>query len=126
MSEAGPQEREEQLAVLRRRMGRALRRGDDARLRALAVVYEAAKAAHAESSLEEHKAAVRAARAQQEQVPERRGRVPWSRARFGRSPGAVERDRQPRLPEPLQPPASGHLSPWRRSGHPGSEVIWRM
>lgn len=118
MSEPGPQEREEQLAVLRRRMGRALRRGDDARLRALAVVYEAAKRGHMEQAEDEHKARVRASRAQQQPVVPESWRLP-----FRKSPGALKRDRQ-RAGVPQLPPG-GHLSPWRRSGSAMSETIWR-
>jgi hypothetical protein len=128
-SELGPEQREQQLAALRRKMGRALRRKDGARVRALAVEYEALKGEHVRLALEEHKARVRAARAQreaQQQGPARRGRVPWSRGRHGRSPAAVERDRWAK-PEPEAPqlPRGGHLSPWRRGGSAAGEQIWR-
>lgn len=123
VSEPGPEEREQQLAVLRRRVRRAARRGDEARFRALSAEYEALKEAHVQANLEEYKARIRAARAQREaQQPVRSGR--W-RLPFRKSPGALERDRLPPPPVAPQLPPGGHLSPWRRRGSPLSQQVWR-
>lgn len=122
-SEPGPEQREERLAVLWKRVQRAARRGNQVRFRALSAEYEALKAEHVTAShveqIRERRAARDAARAQEPAAPER-----W-RLPFRKSPGAIERDRQP--PEPEQPmvPPGGHLRPWRRSGSPMSERIWR-
>ncbi len=128
MSERGSQELEAELKVFRRGMAKALRAGNDAQLQELAATYARLKDAHAAAVVEERMARVRAARAAQgaqRPVPVRRGLVAWSRGRFGRSPGAYERDRLPPEPEKPQIPYGGHLSPWRRSGSPSSEVIWK-
>jgi hypothetical protein len=116
MSEFGP-EVEAELRSLRKRMRRALKAGDMA-------LYASLKAEHVTRVHVEQRRVQRAARALREALeparPER-----W-KLPFRWSPGAVERDRRPPEPEKPMVPAGGHLSPWRRSGHPGSEVIWRM
>jgi hypothetical protein len=117
MGELGP-EVEAELAVLRKRMRRALKGGDMA-------LYARVKAEYVDRVHQEQRRAQRAARDAQrarQEAPVRPGRVPWSRWRHGRSPGAVARDRQPAPVEPQRPPASGHLSPWRRRGGTASEV----
>lgn len=120
------EEREEQLRVLWRRVGKAARRGDRVEFERLSSEYAVAKSAHVTASHAEMKAQMRARRvrerAQVAQGAPRRWRLP---AGFGRSPGARERDRQPPVPGVPQVPVGGHLRPWRRGWHPASEVIWR-
>lgn len=122
MSETA-QEREEQLVKLRRRMGRLLRRGETAEFDRLSAVYASLRAQQAAAEQEEQVAQRRAARAalRAQQVRERV--EPWKLpAGFGRSPGAVERDRRPRREEPVAP--AGGLRPWRGRGLM-QQRIWR-
>lgn len=126
MSEPTAAEREEQLVKLRRRMGRALRRGEAAEFDRLSAVYGRLKGEHAQLVHEEHVAERRAARAAlraQERVerPER-----WRLPRgFGQSPLAAQRARGAGsgvvVPDSRRPA----LSPWRRSWSPMQERIWR-
>jgi crotonobetainyl-CoA:carnitine CoA-transferase CaiB-like acyl-CoA transferase len=124
-SEVGPVEREEQLVKLRRRMGKALRRGEMAEYDRLSALYARQKGEHVTRTHEEYVAerrAVRVAeRAQQVQVAPRRWKLP---ARFGTSPLARERAREGRPEVPVIPVGRPALSPWRRR-NPASEVIWR-
>jgi hypothetical protein len=118
---------EKELETFRKGMAKALRQGNDGQLQELAATYGRLKAQHASAVQRERVEAARAVRARQEaqEEPSRPGRVPWSRWRHGRSPGAYERDRQPAPVEAPQIPAGGHLSPWRRRGATGSTVVWR-
>lgn len=124
-SEPGPAEREAELAVLRKRMRRAARRGDAAELERLSVEYAEAKAVHVVQSHEERIAEVRARaaarRAERAVEAPRRWRLPRG---FGVSPLAAQRAREAR-PEWVVPVGRPGLSPWRRSGSPMSERIWR-
>jgi hypothetical protein len=114
-------EREAELAALRKRMGRAARRGDRVELERLVAVYAAAKAEHVTASHEERIAARRARRAAVRPV-EPSGR--WVLPAGFASPLAAERARSGVYPreEPSLPP--GGLRPWRR-GSPMRERIWR-
>lgn len=115
---------EQQLAKLRRRMAKALRRGDAAEYERLSAAYADLKAEHIERVHRQQREAARARRAQQAatvpQEPER-----WRLPPGFRSPLAMERARSGIRPreEPPGPPPSG-LRPWRRPWPP-SEVIWR-
>lgn len=122
-AEVGPEVREEQLAVLRRRMGRAARRGDAAGWERLSVEYAELKAAHVARSHAEERERVRARRASV-RAAEGQERRPWRLPRGFQSPLAAERARLPVAAPAPQVPAGGHLRPWR-GGHPASEVIWR-
>ena len=115
---------DEQLATLRKQIGKALRRGDQVELGKLRDLYARLKREGMEQAERDHMARVRASRvARQAPQPASSGR--WRLpAGFGRSPLAVERDRRPPEPEPEQIPHGGHVSPWRRGGSPASEVIW--
>jgi hypothetical protein len=124
-TEAGPVEREEQLAVLRKRMARAARRGHMDRYEELRQEHDRLKARHVELSHEEQRAAARvravARRAQERPLPSGRWRLPPG---FGVSPLAAQRARagwRPRV-EPSVP--AGGLRPWRR-GPSMSERIYR-
>lgn len=125
MSEATAVEREQELVRLRRRMGRALRRGESAEFEAATAEYAAAKAEHSAASDAEMKAVMRARRvrerAQVAAVAPRRWRLPPG---FGRSPLAQQRDRSGRPREEPRGPEGG-LRPWRRYGGAMSDVIWR-
>lgn len=124
-SEPAAVEREEQLAVLRKRMAKAMRRGEAGRYGELRAEHDRLKQAHMDASLEEHKAVVRARRAaERAQVAQEASRG-WRLPRgFGVSPLAAQRAREGRPVEAAQVPAGGHLSPWRRSGGPMTERIW--
>ena len=122
-SEAGPVEREAVLEKLRRRMGRAARRGDAAGWERLSVEYAELKAAHVARSHAEEREQVRVRRVAERAV-EAEQRRPWRLPRGFLSPLAVERARLPVSAPAPQIPAGGHLRPWR-GGHPASEVIWR-
>lgn len=125
MSEPTAAEREEQLVKLRRRMGRALRRGEAAEFDRLSAVYERLKGEHAqlvhEEWVAERWAAVVARRAEGRVERPERWRLP---AGFGQSPLAAQRARGARsgvvVPDSRRPA----LSPWRR-GSLMAEVIWR-
>lgn len=91
-SEAGPVEREAGLEKLRRRMGRAARRGDAAGWERLRVEYAELKAAHVARSHEEQREQVRARRVAVRAVEGRQRRV-WRLPRGFASPLAVERAR---------------------------------
>jgi len=120
-SELGPEEREEQLAALWKRMARAARRGQMDRFEALRQEHERLKAEHVERSHEEGRAAARArAAAQRAQVRPVRWRLP---AGFS-SPLAAERARSGWRPRVEASAPAGGLRPWRR-GSPMSERIWR-
>lgn len=121
-SELGPEVREEQLAALRKQMSRALRRGEQGEFDRLRASYDRLKDEHVMASHREMKSAMRAQRAQVAPVASRRWRLPRG---FGTSPLARERAMQPFVPEALQVPARGHLSPWRRGGSPMAERVWR-
>lgn len=125
MSEATAEEREERLVKLRRRMGRALKRGDAAGYERLSAAYASLKAEHVlrthEEYVAERRAARAAVRAQEAAVAPARWRLPRGFA----SPLAAERARSGWRPreEPVAP--AGGLRPWRRGGGPMSEVVWR-
>lgn len=113
-----PPDVEGELKMLRKAMRKALKGGDMA-------AYGRLKGEHVTLVHQEQRRAQRAARDARrvlEPVPVERER--W-RLPFTRSPGAYERDRLPPPPEKPQVPNGGHLSPWRRSGSPASEQIWR-
>jgi hypothetical protein len=117
MSELPP-EVEAELKALRKAMRRALKRGDMA-------AYGRAKGEHVTRVHEAQRRAQRAAReALRAPVPAPVVSGRW-RLPFRRSPLAYERDRQPPAPVAPQPPATGHLSPWRRGGSAAGEQIWR-
>lgn len=117
-------EREQRMAVLRRRMGRAARRGDRVVLEQLAGEYEKLKAAHVTASHEEHIAERRSLRAQERALAASVAPEPWRlRAGFGTSPGAAERARGGRRREEPVKPARG-LNPWRGGWHPAQTKIW--
>jgi hypothetical protein len=122
----GPEEREEQLNALWKRMGKAVRRGDTARYEKLRAEHDRLKAEHIALSHAEMKAAMRARRAAEraQRVQERpeRWRLP---AGFGTSPLAQQRAREGRPEVPVIPVGRRALSPWRRSWSPMSEQIWR-
>lgn len=125
MSEATAEEREERLAVLRRRLGKVLRRGESAEYDRLKAEYDRLKAEHVMASHSEVKAAMRARRAEERAQQAREAPKRWKLPRgFGRSPLARERDRLGPAPVAPQIPPGG-LSPWRRGGGPMSEVVWR-
>lgn len=127
MSEPTAEEREERLGALRKRMGRALRKGEMAEYEELKAEYDAAKDAHVMASHSEMKVAMRARRvrerAQEASVaPSGRWRLPRGFA----SPLAAERARSGVRPreEPRGP--EGGLSPWRTGRwRPAQEQIWR-
>lgn len=125
MTELGPVERERQLNLLWKRMGRAVRRGDTARYEELRAEHTELKAEHIALSHAEMKAAMRARkvaeRAQRPVEAPRRWKLP---ARFGMSPLARERARGGRSEVPVIPVGRPALSPWRR-GSSMSEQIWR-
>jgi hypothetical protein len=115
----------EELAKLRRRMGRALRRKDTGEYERLAAVYADLKGAEVERAHRERREASRARRAAQRaavEAREDRWRLPYGFS----SPLAAERARSGVRPqeEPAGPPRGG-LRPWRRGWSPMSEVIWR-
>lgn len=124
MSEPTAAEREERLVKLRRRMGRALKRGESAEYERLSAVYVSLKAEHVTRTHEEYVAerrAVRAAvRAQERSVPSKRWRLPYGFS----SPLAAERARSGwrERREPSAP--AGGLNPWRR-GSLAETRIWR-
>jgi hypothetical protein len=124
-SEPGPEEREQQLGVLRKRMRRAARRGDAVELEQLSTQYAELKAVHVARSHEEGREAARvraaARRAQEARVRPQRWRLP---AGFGVSPLAAQRAREAR-PGWVVPVGRPALSPWRRGGGLMSETIWR-
>lgn len=124
-SELGPVEREQQLAVLWGRMGKAARRGHMGRYEELKAEHDRLKAEHVVRSHEEQREAARARRAQQRAEEERvrpaRWRLP---AGFGVSPMAAQRAREGRPEVPVVPVGRPVLSPWRR-GSPMAEQIWR-
>lgn len=127
MSELTAEEREAALEQLRRRMGRALRRGETAEYERLAAAYATRKAEHAAASLAEYQREVRARRAVREAERAREASSrPWRLPRgFGASPLVAQRaregaDRGLLVPDSRRPA----LSPWR-GGHPAAEVIWR-
>ena len=117
-------EREAGLEKLRRRMGRAARRGEAGELERLAGEYAKLKAEHSAASDAEMKAVMRARRARERaQVADRRPE-PWRLpAGFGVSPLAAVRARggRPRE-EPVKP--AGGLSPWRRGDRGMRERLW--
>jgi len=121
----GPEEREAELARLRRQVRKAGRRGDRPEYERLSALYAAQKAEHVVKAHEEYIAERRAARAaERAQRPveaPRRWRLP---AGFGVSPLARERARQGRPDVPVVPVGRPALSPWRR-GPMAAEVIWR-
>lgn len=125
VSEPGPaEEREVQLAALRKRMRRAARRGDAAELERLSAEYAEAKAVHVVQSHEEQRAAALARRAEKRAVGAQQQPRVWRLPRGFASPLAAERARQGwRAREEPQHPGGG-LSPWRRPS-PASERIWR-
>lgn len=125
-SKPTPGEREQQLAAMRKRMGKLLRRGETAEYDRLSAEYGRLKGEHAQLVHEEHVAERRAARAAlraQERVerPER-WRLP---AGFGQSPLARQRAMQPVPEVPVVSVGRPALSPWRRSWSPMQERIWR-
>jgi hypothetical protein len=125
MSEPGPAEREEQLVKLRRRMGKALRRGETAEFDRLSAVYARRKAEHVTAVHAEHMAERRAARAAQRAQEAQERAKPWRLPYGFSSPLAAQRARSGVRPreEPSMP--AGGLRPWRRSWSPMSEQIWR-
>jgi hypothetical protein len=125
MSELGPVEREAELARLRKQLRKAGRRGDRAEYERLSALYARQKAVHVGAVHAEHIAERRAARVAQ-RAQEARERVkPWRLPYGFLSPLAAERARSGWRPreEPVRP-AYG-LNPWRRSGGPMTERIWR-
>lgn len=124
-SEATAAEREQRLAELRRRMGRAAPARDMDGYAELQAEYAAAKAEHSAASDREMKAAVRARRAQERALAASVAPPPWRLpAGFGTSPGAAERARSGRRREEPVKPARG-LNPWRGGWHPAQTKIWR-
>jgi hypothetical protein len=125
-TELGPEEREAELAALRKQIRKAGRRGDRVEYERLSALYARQKAVHVTAIHEEHIAerrAVRAAQRAQERAEEpKRWRLPYGFS----SPLAAERARSGVRPreEPAGPPPGG-LSPWRRSWSPMSERIWK-
>lgn len=73
--QAGPAEREAELAALRKAMGKAARRKDMGRYGELKAEHDAAKVAHVEASHAEMKAEMRAQRAVRRPVAPVDGRV---------------------------------------------------
>jgi hypothetical protein len=128
MTEPAVDDLERRLEKAGRRLVKALSRGDERQLAEAKGLYARLKGELAAETHRVAREAARAAGAQQAAsvpVSGRRGLVQWSRGRFGLSPGAYERDRLPPEPEKPQVPYGGHLSPWRRSGSPASEQIYR-
>lgn len=117
-------EREAELAELRKRMGKAVRRRDMVRYAELQAEYDRLKDEHLTASHAEMKVAMRARRAQERAERASEGPVRWRLpAGFGVSPLAAERARQPRPVAAAQIP-SGGLRPWRVR-HPATERLWR-
>lgn len=124
-SEPGPEEREEQLAAVWKRMARASRRGRTDQYAELRREHDRLKAEHVTKVHEEQRAAARARVAARRAQEAREGPKPWRLPRgFGRSPLAQQRDRSGVRPreEPRGP--EGGLNPWRR-GSSMTEQIWR-
>lgn len=124
-SELGPEEREAELAKLRKQIRKAGRRGDRAEYERLSALYVRQKSVHVEAVHEEYVAERRAARAAQRAREERERAKPWRLPRGFSSPLAAERARsgwQERR-EPVRPAVG--LRPWRRSWSPAQEQIWR-
>ncbi len=117
-------EADEQLARMRRAMGKLAREGRQREFDAVAEAYAALKRERMEQAEQEHMERVRARRAvraaERPSVEPRRWRLPRG---FGVSPLAVQRAREPR-PEWVVPVGRRALQPWRR-GSPMSEQIWR-
>lgn len=112
----------EELGKLRRRMGRALRRGDTVEYGSLSVRYARLKAQQMEDAEREHRDRVRARRAVRE--AQRASEGPWRLPRGFASPLAVERARTGVRPRE-EPPGAGYgLRPWRTEG-PMERQIWR-
>lgn len=124
MSEPTAEEREEQLVRLRRRMGRALRKGEQGEYDRLAGLYARRKSEHVTKVHEEHVAERRAVLAAQRALVRVERPRAWRLPYGFSSPLAEQRARsgwQPRV-EPVAP--QGGLRPWRRSGGPMSERVW--
>lgn len=121
-------ETEKRLAKMRRALAKLRREGREREFGAVASAYAALKAEQMARAEEEGRAAARA-RAEARRARVVRGRpVPsgvWRLPRGFASPLAAQRARGIGVPreEPSHPGYG--LRPWRRSGGPMSEVIWR-
>lgn len=124
-SEPGPVEREERLAVLRKRMAKAARRRDAGRYEELKAEHDRLKAVHVEQSHAEQREAARMRRAAERAREERERPRPWRLPPGFASPLAAERARSGWRPreEPVAP--AGGLRPWRRGGSLMETRIWR-
>ena len=124
MSEATAVEREQELVKLRRRMGRALKRGESAEYERLAAAYATQKAEHVTRTHEEYVAGRRAARAalRTQERAERPG--PWRLPYGFASPLAAERARSGWRPREEPSAPAGGLRPWRR-GSLMETRVWR-
>jgi hypothetical protein len=123
----GPVEREEQLNLLWKRMGRAVRRGDTARYEELRAEHTELKEEHIALSHAEVKATMRARRvrerAQEAAVEPQRWKLPRG---FGVSPMAAQRAREGRPEVPVVPVGRPALSPWRTGRWSAMQTqIWR-
>lgn len=124
VSELGPQEREAELARLRKQMRKAGRGGDRAEYDRLSALYGRLKGEHVEAVHEERIARVRAeraaVRARERAEPSRAWRLP---AGFS-SPLAARRAREGRrgvvVPDSRRPA----LSPWRRGSLMETRIWW--
>jgi hypothetical protein len=124
MAEATAEGREEELRILRRRMGRALKRDDAAGYDRLSAEYARLKAEHVTRTHEEYAAERRAARAAQRAQQAREAPKSWRLPRgFGVSPLAAQRARGGGPREEPRHPGRG-LSPWRRGSLMETQV-WR-
>lgn len=116
---------DEQLARMRRAMGKLLREGRQREFDAVAAAYAALKREGMERAEEEHRETVRARRAargaERPSVEPRRWRLPRG---FGVSPLAQQRAREGVRDVSVVPVGRRALQPWRR-GAPMSEQIWR-
>ncbi len=119
----GPVEREKELAVLRRQVRRAAKRGEKAEFDRLSAEYGRLKAEHVLKVHEEYVAERRAARAalRAQERAERPG--PWRLPSGFASPLAEQRARGGWRPRVESSAPAGGLRPWR-GGHPMSERVW--